>query len=127
MVDDYNPYKKFGLRRVINAATCLTRLGGSIAHPEVFKAMEDASKSFVQIPELQAWAGKKIAKATGAEAGLPTAGANNALMLAAAACIMKGTELEEHDPLKPESWSRITLRCARACVVGCEGNKRKRI
>jgi L-seryl-tRNA(Ser) seleniumtransferase len=110
MVDDYNPYKKFGLRRVINAATCLTRLGGSIAHPEVFKAMEDASKSFVQIPELQAWAGKKIAKATGAEAGLPTAGANNALMLAAAACIMKDTELEEHDPLKPETWSQITLR-----------------
>jgi D-glucosaminate-6-phosphate ammonia-lyase len=110
MVNVYNPYKKYGLRRVINAATCLTRLGGSIAHPEVFDAMEDASKSFVQIPELQAWAGRKIAEATGAEAGLPTAGANNALTLAAAACMMKGTELEEHDPLEPETWSKIILR-----------------
>jgi D-glucosaminate-6-phosphate ammonia-lyase len=110
MVDIYNPYKKYGLRRVINAATCLTRLGGSIALPEVFDAMKDASKSFVQIPELQAWAGRKIAEVTGAEAGLPSAGANNALMLASAACMMKGTELEEYNPLKIETWSHIILR-----------------
>jgi L-seryl-tRNA(Ser) seleniumtransferase len=110
MVDVYNPYKKIGLRRVINAATCLTRLGGSIAHPDVFEAMKDASMSFVQIPELQAWAGEKIAAATGAEAGLPTAGANNALMLAAAACIMRNTELGKYDPLDLETWSSITLR-----------------
>ena len=110
MVNVYNPYEKYGLRRVINAATCLTRLGGSIALPEVFDAMKDASRSFVQIPELQAWAGRKIAEATGAEAGLPSAGANNALMLASAACMMKGTELEEYNPLKPETWSHIILR-----------------
>ena len=110
MVDGYNPYEKYGLRRVINAATCLTRVGGSIALPEVFEAMEDASRSFVQIPELQAWAGRKIAEATGAEAGLPSAGANNALMLAAAACMMKGTELEDHNPLELETWSHIIVR-----------------
>ena len=83
-----DPYKKLGLRRVINAATCLTRLGGSIADPTVYHAMEEASKSFVQIPELQHWAGKAIAEATGAEAGHPTAGASNAITLAAAACII---------------------------------------
>jgi L-seryl-tRNA(Ser) seleniumtransferase len=110
MTDIYNPYKKYDLRRVINAATCLTRLGGSIPHPDVFEAMMDASKSFIQIPELQAWAGKKIAEATRAEAGLPTAGANNAIMLAAAACMMKGTELENYDPLELETWSHIVLR-----------------
>ena len=110
MDEIYNPYKKYGLRRVINGATCLTRLGGSIAHPDVYEAMKDASKSFIQIPELQAWAGKKIAEATGAEAGLPTAGANNALMLGAAACIMKNTELEKYNPLKLETWSHLTLR-----------------
>jgi len=58
-----DPYKKLGLRRVINAATSLTRLGGSIADPTVYHAMEEASKSFVQIPELQHWAGKTIAEA----------------------------------------------------------------
>jgi D-glucosaminate-6-phosphate ammonia-lyase len=106
----YNPYEKYGLRRVINAATCLTRLGGSRPHPDVFKAMEDASKAYIQIPALQAWAGEKIARVTGAEAGLPTAGAVNALTLAAAACIMKGTELEEYDPLGPSSPHRIIQR-----------------
>jgi len=105
-----DPYKKLGLRRVINAATCLTRLGGSIADPSVYRAMEEASKSFVQIPELQHWAGKAIAEATGAEAGHPTAGASNAITLAAAACIMKGTELENYDPLELETWGSIAKR-----------------
>jgi L-seryl-tRNA(Ser) seleniumtransferase len=105
-----NPYKQMGIRRVINAATCLTRLGGSIADPRVFKAMQQASKSFVQIPELQHWAGQQIAKATGAEAGLPTAGANNAITLAAAACIMKGTELEKYDPLQLETWTPLVKK-----------------
>jgi len=105
-----NPYKKMGIRRVINAATCLTRLGGSIPDPSVYHAMEEASKSFVQIPELQHWAGKAIAEATGAEAGHPTAGASNAITLAAAACIMKGTELENYDPLELETWGSITKK-----------------
>ena len=108
MIQD--PYKKLGLRRVINAATCLTRLGGSIADPTVYRAMEEASKSFVQIPELQHWAGKAIAEATGAEAGHPTAGASNAITLAAAACMMKGTELENYDPLELETWGGIAKR-----------------
>ena len=110
MSQAYNPYEKYGLRRVVNAATCMTLLGGSISPPEVFRAMEDASKSFVHIPELQHWAGKKIAEATGAEAGLPTAGANNGIMLAAAACIMRGTDLEGYDPLDRETWTHIVQR-----------------
>jgi len=105
-----NPYKQMGIRRVINAATCLTRLGGSIADPRVYKAMQQASKAFVQIPELQQWAGRAIAKATGAEAGLPTAGANNAITLAAAACIMKGTPLEQYDPLQLENWTPLVKK-----------------
>ena len=110
MADVYNPYEKYGIRRGINAAGTLTRVGGSISHPEIFRTMEDASKAFVHIPELQHWAGKVIAEATGAEAGLPTAGSENALVLAAAACIMKGTELEKYDPLEQETWTRIIQR-----------------
>ena len=102
----YNPYEKYGVRRTINAAGTLTKVGGSIAPPEVFKAMEDASKSFVQIPELQLWAGREIAKATGSEAGLPTAGSSNSILLTAAACMMKGTKLEECDPMESETWTK---------------------
>ena len=93
-----DPYENLGLSRVVNATTCLTRLGGSIPHPDVFKAMEEASKAFISIPELQAWAGKRIAEAFEAEAGLPTAGAVNGLTLAAAACMMKNTDLENMTP-----------------------------
>lgn len=110
MAEVYNPYEKYGIRRVINAVGTLTRVGGSISHPDVFRTMEDASKAFVHIPELQHWAGKVIAEATGAEAGLPTAGSENALVLASAACIMKGTELEKYDPLEQETWTRIIQR-----------------
>lgn len=103
----FDPYEELGLTRVVNGTTCLTRLGGSIPHPDVFKAMMNASKAFVRIPELQVWAGSRIADAFGVEAGLPTAGAVNGLTLAAAACMMKNTDLEKHDPLKPQSWHRI--------------------
>lgn len=110
MAGAYDPYEKFGLKRVINAATSLTLLGGSMPHPEVFKAMEDASKAFVSIPALQHWAGERIAEAFGAEAGLPTAGAVNGLILAVASCMMKGTGLEAHDPLGPRVWSQLIQR-----------------
>ena len=106
----YNPYEKYGLRLVVNAAGTFTSVGGSIAAPEVFKAMEDASKSFMHITWLQEWAGKEIAKATGAEAGFPTSGASSALILAAAACIFKGTELENYEPAYPETWSHISQK-----------------
>lgn len=110
MAGAYDPYAKLGLKRVINAATSLTLLGGSMPHPDVFKAMEDASKAFVSIPVLQQWAGERIAEAFGAEAGLPTAGAVNALILAVASCMMKGTELEDHDPLGPRVWNHLVQR-----------------
>lgn len=97
MAEFYDPFKKYGLKRVINCATSLTTLGGSIPDPAVFEAMADAGKTFTSIVELQNWAGKKIAEATGAEAGFPTASACNGLTLAAAACIMRGTELENYD------------------------------
>jgi uncharacterized pyridoxal phosphate-dependent enzyme len=110
LVDLYNPYEKYGLRRVLNAATSATTLGGSMPDPVVFEAMADAAKSYVSIVELQSWAGRKIAEITGSEAGLPTAGASNGLMLAVAACIMKGTELERFEPSMGRGWSHITTR-----------------
>ena len=105
-----DPYRKHGLRRVINAATSLTTLGGSKPSPEVFDAMNEASSAFIYIPELQRWAGSRLAEAFGAEAGLPAAGAVNALMLACAACIMKGTELERYDPLGTPTWRNLIQR-----------------
>lgn len=80
-------YARLGVRRCINAAGTLTRLGGSLMAPEVLDAMRDAARSSVDIGELQTAASRIIAAATGAEAGLVTSGASAALTLAAAACI----------------------------------------
>lgn len=108
IIDD--PYKALGVRRVVNAAGVLTRIGGSRSPPEVFEAMQRASESFVTIAELQSAAGKVIAEVTGAEAGLPTAGGSCSILLAAAACIMKGTELENYEPIGPAVWRKIAQK-----------------
>ena len=105
-----NPFERYGVKRVINAATSITTLGGSIPDQSIFKAMAEAGKVFARIPELQQWAGMEIAKATGAEAGLPVASAVCGLQLSAAACMMRGTELENHEPLDMRGWSHITMR-----------------
>ena len=106
----YDPYKKIGLKSVVNAATSLTLLGGSMPRAEIFEAMKDASRGFIQIPKLQRRVGELLAEMLGAEAGLPAAGAVNALMLAVAACMFKGTELEDYDPVGSAPWVDIIQR-----------------
>jgi L-seryl-tRNA(Ser) seleniumtransferase len=84
-----DPYAALGVRRRINAAGALTRLGGAVMATEVVEAMAAASRASVDIGELQDAASTRIADATGAEAGLVTTGAAAALTLAAAASIAR--------------------------------------
>jgi L-seryl-tRNA(Ser) seleniumtransferase len=84
-----DPYERLGVRRRINAAGALTRLGGAVMAPEVVEAMAAASRGSVDIGELQDAASERIAEATGAEAGMVTTGAAAALTLAAAAAIAR--------------------------------------
>ena len=88
-MSDTSPYDLLGVRRRINAAGALTRLGGAVMAPEVVAAMAAASRASVDIGELQDAASGRIAAATGAEAGLVTTGAAAALTLAAAASIAR--------------------------------------
>lgn len=80
-------YEELGVRRVINAAGPLTRLGGNRVAPEVLAAMTDAASSNVRMEDLQERAGSVIAELTGAEAGYVVSGAAAGLTLAAAACV----------------------------------------
>ena len=84
-----DPYQRLGVRPRINAAGALTRLGGAVMAPEVVAAMAAAARASVDIGELQDAASGRIARATGAEAGLVTTGAAAALTLAAAAAIAR--------------------------------------
>ena len=80
-------YADLGMRRVINAAATLTRLGGSIMPPPVLEAMMQASRSFVELPELQRRCGERLAKLTKNEAAYVCSGAAAGLTLTTAACI----------------------------------------
>lgn len=80
-------YKDLGVKRVVNAAFALTRLGGSTLPDEVLRAMEEANGSYCSLWELTERAGEIIAEITGAEAAWVTPGAFSGLVLSAAACI----------------------------------------
>jgi uncharacterized pyridoxal phosphate-dependent enzyme len=78
-------YARLGVRTFINAVGTLTTLSGSLMAPEVAQAMEQASRSFVVIHELQDKVGKRLVELTGAQAAFVTAGASAALCLASCA------------------------------------------
>jgi len=82
-------YEDLGLDPIINASGSVTRLGGALMPSEVLDAFGEASKSTVPIERLQAAASKRIAQATGTEAGVVTAGSAAALTLGAAAIIAR--------------------------------------
>lgn len=83
-------YERLGVRRLINGTSWRTNVGGSIMPPSVVEAMEEASRWFVDLDELNAKAGETISRLTGAEAGLVTAGSAAGMMLEAAACMTGG-------------------------------------
>ena len=89
-------YERLGVRRVINGSSWRTNVGGSLMPPPVVQAMEEASRWFVDLGELNAKAGEVIARLTGAEAGLVTAGSAAGMVLEAAACMTRG------DPAKAQ-------------------------
>ena len=80
-------YQKLGVKRIINAASWITVYGGSIMPPAVVEAMNEASRWFIDLHELNARAGEVIARLTGAEAGLVTAGSAAGMLLESAACM----------------------------------------
>jgi D-glucosaminate-6-phosphate ammonia-lyase len=70
---------------VVNAAGPLTWLGGGPLHPRVRAAMAAAAETTWDMPELQRWAGRRLAQLLGVPGVLVTAGASAAMTLAAAA------------------------------------------
>src|SRR5215831_18570276 len=67
-------YRSIGVRPVINARGTFTIITGSTTLPEVKRAMDQASRGFVQMDELMDAVGKRLAEITGAEWGIVTAG-----------------------------------------------------
>lgn len=82
-----NVYERIGVRPLINARGTWTYLSGSLILPEVRQAMEAASRQFVDLFELQAGVGRRLAALSGAESGMITSGSAGAMAAATAACI----------------------------------------
>ncbi|HEY1483313.1 MAG TPA: aminotransferase class V-fold PLP-dependent enzyme [Candidatus Acidoferrum sp.] len=57
-----NPYDELGVTTVINCEGTMTMLGGSVLHPELEAVMAMAGRHFVNVPELEVAAGKRIAE-----------------------------------------------------------------
>jgi len=57
-----NPYDELGVSTVINCQGTMTMLGGSVLRPELEAVMAMAGRHFVNIPELEVAAGKRIAE-----------------------------------------------------------------
>jgi L-seryl-tRNA(Ser) seleniumtransferase len=82
-------FERLGVTPVVNARGIYTDLGGSRLSPRVWAAMEEANRTFVDMPELLAKSGDHIARLIGAEAAIVTPGVSAGLVLAAAACMTR--------------------------------------
>jgi L-seryl-tRNA(Ser) seleniumtransferase len=78
--------------------------------PEVMRAMLEANEYFVDMHELNAAAGNRIAELMGAEAALVTSGGFSGMLLGAAACLT-GTDAERVEALPHPTWPR------RKCLI----------
>lgn len=67
-------YESIGVRPVINSRGTFTIITGSQSLPEVKKAMEEASRHFVNMDEMMDGVGKRLAAISGAEWGIITNG-----------------------------------------------------
>lgn len=86
---EYSPrlYESIGVRPVINARGTFTIITGSQSLPEVKKAMEEASRHYVNLDELMAGVGRRIAEITQAEHAIVTNGCSAGLSHFTAAAI----------------------------------------
>jgi D-glucosaminate-6-phosphate ammonia-lyase len=91
-------YERFGLNPIINVSGAVTRLGGAPMAPETLDAFQLAAAECVPLEQLQAVACRRIAEATGTEAGIVTCGAAAALTLGTAA-ILAGLDLAKMERL----------------------------
>lgn len=75
-----------GVAPIVNARGHLTTLGGAVLSDRVRDAMEEASRVYVDLPELQRRAGKRIAEISGNEAAVVCPGAAAGVLLSVLAC-----------------------------------------
>src|SRR5262245_11963755 len=108
-------YQRLGVEPFINCTSTYTINGGSRQLPEVIAAVEKASHYHVNIDELIAKAGPRLAELLGGPAAMVSSGAAGAVTCGAAACVAGGDpekmqKLPDTSGMKSEcvvpKWSR---------------------
>jgi seryl-tRNA(Sec) selenium transferase len=107
MTYDAKMYQSIGVRPVVNARGTFTIITGSQTLPEVKRAMDLASRGYVNMDELMDAVSKRLAEITGAEWGIVTAGCCAAITHCTASAIAGGNpermqRLPNLDGLKSE-------------------------
>ena len=80
-------YGDLRVNSFVNASGTITTLGGSLMRPEVLETMAAASRSYVDLFELNQKAGEYLARRIGVDAAHISCGAASGMQLAAAACL----------------------------------------
>jgi D-glucosaminate-6-phosphate ammonia-lyase len=80
-------YRAIGVRPVVNGRGTFTIITGSQTLPEVKRAMDEASRSYVNMDELMNGVSRRLADISGAEWGIVTAGCAAGMTHTTAACI----------------------------------------
>ncbi len=91
-------FKELGIRTFINARGTITFMTGSLMHDYVLETINDTSKDFCMLDELQDKVGEKVAKMSHAESAMITSGAFSALTLGMAG-ILTGTDRKKAEQL----------------------------
>jgi len=90
-----NPYQELGVTTLINCEGTMTELGGSLPHPELEAVMTMAGRHFVNIPDLEVAAGKRISemlKLPDGYSAFVTSGAAGAIQSGLAGILTGGNE-----------------------------------
>lgn len=109
--------RMLGIRPLLSCRGHTTIYGGSRMPAEVMRAMIEANDFFVDMYELNAAAGRRIAEIMKAEAALVTAGSFSAMILGAAACLT-GKDPARIDALPHPTWARRECLTQRAHRFG---------
>ncbi len=108
-------FDRLGIDRYLNAHDTYTVYGGSRMEETTLRAMEEISRHFVDIEQLQRNLGARLAHMTHNEAAYITNGASGACLLAACVCMAKGSLF--HFSRLPETRGLaneiVVMRCQR--------------
>ena len=91
-------FKELGVRTFINAAGTLTYMTGCLMHDYVLEAINNSSREFCILDELQDKVGEQIAKMVHSEAATVTAGCYSAMVLGLAG-VLTGMDLKKVEQL----------------------------